>query len=108
MRRLFSSDPAVQTTKWFEYDDHNDTFTIHTQQDVSKLIEHNKKLYNARAGERWGDWNFVASIPNSIMFELMKSGKLDDQAYMRRFLNDPELRHFRTRPGVLDGKIGSR
>jgi hypothetical protein len=32
---------------------------------------------------------------------MKEEGKLDDEAYIKRWLNDPENRHFRVRPGKV-------
>ena len=38
---------------------------------------------------------------NTLPYEMKAEGKLDDQAYMKRWLNDPDNRAFRTRPGEV-------
>jgi hypothetical protein len=43
----------------------------------------------------------VASIPESIYFKLKAEGKLDDPVYMKKWLNDPDNRFFRVRPGQV-------
>ena len=101
-KRLFSTDEDQGITRYFHYDEETDKATIQTQQDVTAVIEENKQDY-AQAVERarWSEWNKVASIPMSIYFQLKAEGKLDDQAYMKRWLNDPENKYFRTRSGQV-------
>ena len=101
-KRLFSTDKDQGITRYFHYDDDTDQVTIQTQQDVSDVIEENKQEF-AQIDERarWGEWTRVASIPMSIYLKLKAEGKLDDQAYMKRWLNDPENRYFRTRAGQV-------
>ena len=36
-----------------------------------------------------------------LLRQLQASGKITDQAYMKRWLNDPDNRFFRTRPGQV-------
>lgn len=101
-KRFFSKDDDQGITRYFHYDEATDQATIQTQQDVTAIIEENKQDYvqvDERA--RWGEWNKVASIPMSIYFQLKAEGKLDDQAYMKRWLNDPENKYFRTRSGQV-------
>lgn len=100
-RRLFSRDPATGVTEYFHYDESNDTFLIEAVQDVEPIAEANKKSFNSYSSgrDRWGDGDRIAFIPNVVLQELMASGKLRDQAYMRRWLNDPDNAVFRTRPG---------
>lgn len=101
-RRLFGHDPATGVTEYFHYDETNDTFLIETVQDIEAIAEANKASFNAYSGhEKWGDGDKVAHIPNVVLQDLMRSGKLWDQAFMKRWLNDPDNQVFRTRPGVV-------
>jgi hypothetical protein len=83
---------------------------VQTRQDVSDIIEQNKKEYNSfdeRA--RWSDelfGNKVASIPMTVIDDLNKAGimrgfaVLDDKRFAS-WLNDPMNRAWRTRTGVV-------
>ena len=83
---------------------------IQTRQDVSDIVEQNKKEYNSydeRA--RWSDQLFgnkVASIPMTVIDDLNKVGimrgfaVLDDKRFAC-WLNDPMNRAWRTRTGVV-------
>ena len=100
---LIGHDPTAGITEFFDYDELTDQVTLRTEQDVTDLVEQNKALFNEfdnphRFG---GEWHRVAQIPSVIYNELYQSGKLHDQAYMRRFLNDPDNRVFRTHPGRM-------
>ena len=101
-KRLFSTDADQGITRTFHFDDETGQATIQTQQDVTAIIEENKQEY-AQVDERarWGEWSRVASIPMSIYFQLKAEGKLDDQAYMKKWINDPENKYFRTRAGKV-------
>jgi hypothetical protein len=83
---------------------------IQTRQDVSAIIEQNKKEYNSfdeRA--RWSDnlfGNKVASIPLTVIDDLNKQGIIRgyavlDEKRFAAFLNDPMNRAWRTRTGVV-------
>jgi len=83
---------------------------IQTRQDVSAIIEQNKKEYNSfdeRA--RWSDnlfGNKVASIPLTVIDDLNKQGIMRgyavlDEKRFALFLNDPMNRAWRTRTGVV-------
>lgn len=101
-KKLFDANPELGITRFWHYDEEKDEATIQTQQDVSAIIEENKQEFNlVDERARWGEWTRVASIPLSLYYQLKAEGKLDDQAYMKRFLNDPENRHFRVRPGKV-------
>ena len=83
---------------------------IQTRQDVSDIVEQNKKEYNLfdeRA--KWSDnlfGNKVASIPLTVIDDLNKQGimrgfaVLDDKRFAS-WLNDPMNRAWRTRTGVV-------
>ena len=83
---------------------------IETRQDVSGIIEQNKKEYNSfdeRA--RWSDdmfGNKVASIPLTVIDDLNKQGIMRgfavlDEKRFKAWLNNSDNRVFRTRTGVV-------
>ena len=101
-KKIFDVNPELGITRTWHYDAEKDEATIQTQQDVSAIIEENKQEFNqVDERARWGEWTRVASIPLSLYYQLKAEGKLDDEAYMKRWLNDPENRHFRVRPGQV-------
>lgn len=100
--KIFDVNADLGIKRIWHYNDETDEATIQTQQDVTDIIEENKQEFNqVDERARWGEFSRVASIPLSLYYELKKEGKLEDQAYMKRWLNDPENRHFRTRPGEV-------
>jgi hypothetical protein len=99
-KRLFSHDPEAGITKWWHWDEMSDTVMIETVQDVQAIIDQNVANQNETTSlDRWGDGKIVASIPMTEYAKLLVGGKIHDQAYMRRWLNDPDNRKFRTRLG---------
>jgi hypothetical protein len=83
---------------------------IETVQDVSGIVESNRKQFNAydeRA--KWSDHLFgnkIASIPLTVIDELNKQGIMRgfhvlDQTRFKAWLNNPDNRAFRTRPGRI-------
>ena len=83
---------------------------IETRQDISGIIEQNKKEYNSfdeRA--RWSDHLFgnkVASIPLTVIDDLNKQGIMRgfavlDEKRFKAWLNNSDNRVFRTRTGVV-------
>ena len=103
-KRILDYDPVTGTTQWFHYDSAADQYALETTQDVTKIVERNKALFR-QVDERanWkGDQHHVASIPMSVYHELAKiSNNFKDQRVVRRFLNNPDNRVFRTRPGEV-------
>jgi hypothetical protein len=99
-KKLFDFDPTTGTTKWWHYDADRDEATIETVFEVGDLVEQNKAQYSATDERtRWGEWSKVASIPMPLFYRLKKDGIIDDPSAMKRWLNDPDNRFFRTRPG---------
>jgi hypothetical protein len=83
---------------------------IQTAQYVTYLVEQNKNDFNSydeRA--RWSDevfGNKIASIPFTAIDDLNRQGimrgfQVVDHARFAMFLNNPENRAWRTRPGVI-------
>jgi hypothetical protein len=81
---------------------------IETRQDVTQNIEQNRKEFNSfdeRA--KWSDemlGNKIASIPLTVIDDLnakgiMRGFTVVDQKRMKDWLNSPDNRYFRTRPG---------
>jgi len=81
---------------------------IETRQDVTANIEQNLKEFNSydeRA--KWSDdmfGNKIASIPLTVIDDLnakgiMRGFAIVDQKRMKDWLNSPDNRFFRTRPG---------
>ena len=101
--RIFDRNESLGITRLWHYDPDKDEATIETKQDVSAVIEENKDDFNTVDNRaNWaGEWHRVASIPLNIFYELQSNGKLNDQAYLKRWLNDPDNRFFRTRPGKV-------
>jgi len=83
---------------------------VETRQDVSGIIGQNLKEFNSydeRA--KWSDdmfGNKVASIPLTVIDDLnakgiMRGFAVKDQKRMKEWLNSPDNRYFRTRPGQV-------
>ena len=83
---------------------------IQTVQDVSDIVEQNVKEYNSHDERaKWSDHVFgnkVASIPLTVIDELNKQGIMRgfhvlDEKRFKSWLNNPDNRFFRTRPGKI-------
>jgi hypothetical protein len=99
--RLFSVTPEDLAWETFHYDPASDTFAIASKQDITALAERNKAEYNA-APSRHGE-HFVryASIPGNVYADLQRRGIADDEKAFKAWLEDPDNRVFRTRPGRI-------
>lgn len=100
MDRILDHDPDTGITSYWIYDEGTDSAIIRKAQDVSGVVEKNKAIFNEDHG-RWGDWTRVASIPLTIYYDLKRRGVTDDPKKLKAWLNDPENRFFRTRPGIV-------
>lgn len=93
-------DPTTGISHVFYYDDMTDEATIVAEQDVSSVVELNKKSYNETHG-KFGEFSKVASLPLVVYNDLQQKGILNDPKALKRWLNDPDNRFFRTRPGTI-------
>lgn len=97
--RLLGYDPLTKTKTVFHDDD--DGFYIETVTDVETVVDIAKEEYKESAGSRFGGIAKIASIPMGIYMKLQREGVLHDQKAFRKWLNDPDNRVFRTRPGRI-------
>lgn len=98
--RLMDKDPESNTETWYHYDETTSEATIETRRDVSDLVDHNKRMYNAYdERSRWQDNNLVAQIPDFLWYKLKDKGLHEDPKKMRAWLNDKDNAAFRARPG---------
>lgn len=99
-----------QFRKSVAHDDGNGGIVIETRQDITDILENNKREYNSfdeRA--RWSDdimGNKIASVPFTVIDDLNKMGIMRgfhviDEKRMNEWLNKPEAQKFRTRPGKV-------
>lgn len=104
MADLLDYDPLIKRKRNFHILEGGDDYAVESQFDVTDIIEQNKALYNSvdeRARHRSEVFNRVASLPLAVYVDLQNRGILDDEKAFRKWLDDPENRHFRTRPGKL-------
>ena len=98
---------ASQNGKETNFHDLDGKHFIETKQYISGILESNKAQFNATDERaKWGEWAKVASIPNVVIDDLNKQGIMRgfavvDEKRFRDFLNNPDNRFFRTRPGQL-------
>jgi hypothetical protein len=92
-----------------------DCITVETIEDCEPAIEANKQQYNNPSSSKDGGLRKIASIPGTVIMELSRINKISFRELMlgktdrsqhiwNRFLNDPNMRAFRTRPGQVKVK----
>lgn len=104
-KRLVDVVDGVAT--YADYEEKEDKLIIERVQDVEPIIEANKRAFNdaPETGRYSGDMHHVAQIPMVVIEDYCKKKGLDFHTFMadkkewKRFLNDPDHRAFRTRPG---------
>lgn len=100
----------LKKVEYRNYKEHDTTDgkVIEVVQDVSDIVEKNKKEYNNNS-TKWGDELFdnkIASIPMTVVDKLNQQGimrgfhVLDQKAFFK-WLNDPDNRFFRTKQGRI-------
>ena len=105
MRKLGEeTDWAGVKTSFYEEDG---KLVIENSQDISAVLESNKSRY-AATDERakWSEFEHIGWIPDAVIIELnrrkiLRGYAVVDQKKFKAFLNDPDNRHFRSRPGVV-------
>jgi hypothetical protein len=93
--------------EYLHFDPDGEHFAVELVSDVEPVIERNKALYTE--GDGFGpsrEWQRVASFPPIIREITMQIWGADpfasgNEELLRRLLNDPDLRHFRTAPGRI-------
>ena len=99
-----SQQDAGITEYWHQFED--GTFGIEAVQNVTDILEHNKRVQNADTG-RYRDFTEVANIGMVEFMDLVKKGVMDlrgkikDQPAMRRWLNDRDNLAWRAKLGKV-------
>lgn len=106
-KRLISFDNETKISNNFTFEEDTSgkgehSFVLSREQDVTEIIKENKDLYNdSDKRDPYGHWNKVASIPMVLYYDLKEKGILDDPKALKKWLNDPDNRAFRTREGTV-------
>jgi|DEB3_MinimDraft_2_1074329.scaffolds.fasta_scaffold01978_6 hypothetical protein len=101
MKKLFSADDARYTIAHFT----DDGLVLETKEDVSALVELNKKQFNESDGTfRDPVMTHIARVPATVIDDLNRKGimrgyQVIDEKRMKAWLNHPDNRFFRTHPG---------
>lgn len=79
--------------KTIHTDEHDDSRMVEvTHQDLDPLLEAVKAAREEKPGD---DMRLVAFIPMAVVEQMMREGSLNDEAHVRRWLNDPQNDCFR-------------
>ena len=94
-----SWDPVTRRSVWIETDAETGLPLLTWSQDTKPIIEANKRAASNFQGANPDGFTKVASIPLVVVENLKKEGTWWDQAAMKRWLDDPANRFFRTDDG---------
>jgi hypothetical protein len=104
MRRLFSTDKDAGITRYWRHNPADDVAYIETEQDITGIIEANKRAFNDAESGWGGDMHHVATLPLTVITKLKREKIIDPEndpkgIKFMRWLNLSENRAFRTKPG---------
>jgi len=90
--------------EYLHHDEDGDRFVIETVADLEPVIEANKAAFNEAGAARGSEFRRVASYPPIVRDIYARLWGADpfargNEELLKRLLNDPDLRHFRTMPG---------
>ena len=98
----FSFDPVTGVKVW--YADLGNGMIVHKTEyyATEELMDLNAEKRAVQAGMNWGTGKTVASVPLNIAQEkILPALNQGDQAAVKRFLNDPDYKKFRTYEGQI-------
>jgi len=107
MKRILSKNPLTGAETWMHHD--GETIAIETKQDVTKLLDINRKLRNEFQGykDRPGSHHHLyAVIPSVVITQWLTEYGVDvydpdHEPRVTKLLNDPDWRHLRTTEGRI-------
>ncbi len=104
-KHSLGGNPLTGSRKTFYFDHATDKFYIKETVDLQSHIDLTQASFNEARSDWKGDLHHVAAIPLILLPELEKKGimsaggRILDKAKLKAWLNDPDNRAFRTRPG---------
>lgn len=75
------------------------TFAIESRMDVEPILEANKVRAAAARSDWKGDIHHVASLDMMVWQQLRSEGRMQEQKDFAKWLNDPDNRKWRSKPG---------
>jgi len=100
--RLADHDPVTGRSVWIAIEDGKTIARIDMPQDkLEDIFAVNHAFESASQGEKFGDYNRIASIPHHLVYKngLADALKQGDQKFINRWMNDSDNKKFRTSRG---------
>lgn len=98
---LFDDDREIGRKVWLGYDETGKFRAAHVEQEIDAVLEANSAAEKASHGQRFGDYNRVASVPLTLFEKTGLGEAIDgrDQRYISKVLNDSDFAKLRTSRG---------
>jgi hypothetical protein len=98
---LYDHDMMTGRSVWHYFDGEKDVFRV--DYPVDNLISENQSVRNSAERAWKGDWHRVASVPLNVAHHsgLVRAHSEGDDRFVKRFLNNPDNRAWRTKEGHL-------
>jgi hypothetical protein len=102
-RVFFEHDPEIGRTVWLVFDDKGRMKGAHVEQNVDAILAANAEAEKATHGQRFGDYNRVASVPLTFLEKTGLGDAVDanDKRFISKILNDADYSGFRTSRGKV-------
>lgn len=100
---LFDDDREIGRKVWLGYDEKGQFRAAHVEQEVDQIIENNKAALDLSVGQKFGDYNRIASVPLTFLEQKGLDQAIDagDRRYISKVLNDSDHSGFRTSRGKV-------
>lgn len=100
---LLEDDPEIGRKVWVGYDQTGHPRAAHVEQEVDDIVDRNHQEAISTMGNRFGDYNRVASVPLTFFEKTGLGDAIDagDRRYLSKVLNDADYRGFRTSRGKV-------
>ena len=103
-KRIIDYDPLTGMSTFFDYDHSTDTTIVSYEQDVSTILEENKKMQNCADLTKWGiknDWWLYARYPAIVIQKWLNEYGVNvfDENHQKKVFeltNRPEYRYLKT------------
>lgn len=101
IERLFDEDPLTGIRTTFVMEPGARDYKLVREQWIDGQLQNNLDQRNHREGNWKGESHHVARIPNIVVEEYKRRGidLIQDKDELQKWVNDPDNRMFRTRPG---------
>ena len=95
---LVDHDPNTGSTVWSKTEG---TKTVYrTDYPVDHTVKSNKEAQTELRGQRWGDWQRVASVPLNVYYDqIARPQNEGDRKYVSKWLNNSDNAAWRVKEG---------